>query len=117
MKTLSFLKRSAILQAFFCAVCAVSLLLAYSEHANWTIGKSMHLSVLGIFVFFVLCLFNPVGPVCLILGLVKSNRERQDDEARRLIGNKWIWFVVMFLITTFVYVLSMILLVQITGGV
>ena len=112
MKTIAFLKRSFILQIIFCAICAVSLLLLYGGvHSG-----NNHLTNAGHVVTY-FWLFNPVGLVCLIVGLVKAFREKKDPKARKVIGDKWIWFIVMFLVTCWVYLTAAALHVQITGGV
>ncbi len=105
MKTLKFLKIAFFLQAVFCLLCIASLLL-------WCIGFQRAGLLLSYF-----WIPNPVAPVCLVVGLVKTFRESADTQAKLLIGKKWLWFIVLFFITSVVYLGSGGFFAVLTGGV
>lgn len=110
MKTIKFLKRSVILHTIYCVVCAISLACFYFDHH--TIGT---LHSIGILLSY-LWVINPMGIICLIIGLSKFFKERKDEEARKIIGKKWLIFILMFVAVTCVYFVSACTLVGIIGG-
>ena len=105
METIKFLKLAAILQILFCVICAASLVCVYFGY--FYIGLLL----------FTLWVINPVGPICCVTGLSKWYVERDDENAKPIIGKKWIWFILLFLLTVAVYLISAVLWVEITGGV
>ena len=105
MKTLKFLKISAALQTVFYLFCAVSNLCLYL----WYIKLGMAFTSFWI--------LNPIGPVCLIIGIILFLIERKKPQARALIGRKWLWIPGLFFMTLFVYVISGMIHVFLTGGV
>ena len=105
MKTIKFLRLAVLLQIVFYFICAASILYLY--YGYFGIGHFL-LS---------LWMLNPVAPICCVIGLITAHTERKDSHSRAIIGKKWIWFILLFLITTCVYLISAVLLVSITGGV
>ncbi len=105
MKTIKFLKLAIWMQIVFYVICATSILCFYFDHNS-----------IGIILSY-FWIINPIGPVCCAVGLIKSISERKDIQSRKIIGNKWIWFIILFVITTCVYLISGGLMVIFTGGV
>ena len=103
MKTLRFLKISALIQFLYAIYCAASLILLYVNTG------------LGIISSY-LWLFNPIGPVCLAKGLSVYGKEKKIPEEKELIGKKWILIILMFIFTFAVWLISGCLMAEITGG-
>lgn len=112
MKTIKWLKISAVLQAVFAFFC-------FSSIACFALNR--YLDIPALFSIGNLLVFgwilNPIGWVTLILGLVFYLLERRIPENRQRLGHKWIWFVVGFVVTTMLYLTTAVLTVTLTGGV
>ncbi len=112
MKTLKWLKLSFIWQAIYVVFCVASITCFEIYHVNdqrllFNIGM---LLILGWFA-------NPVGIVTPIVGMTNYFIEKKNTENKAIIGWKWIWFIMLFLFDTLLYMLAGARFVNITGGV
>ena len=112
MKTIRWFKVSVILQVIFVISCIISVLSFKINLPNFMTIFTLLRSVL------LFCwVLNPTGLLTLILGLVFYGSDKKNPENLRLIGKKWIWFILFFVIDLIIYFTSIISIVLITGGV
>ncbi len=112
MKTVKWLKISIVLQSIFAFFCvASSLCFGINKYFN-----SDFLFSLGTLLLYG-WIANPIGTLSLILGLIFFFSEKSEDENRKIIGKKWILFIVFFVIDTLLYLTTGVLMVHFTGGV
>ena len=107
MKALKFLKISTVLSGLFCLACVVSL-------SSLALG---FFKVSALTAFF--WILNPVGIVCPVTGLILTAidySKSKKTNSKPAIGINWIWFIVQFWITFFVYWISLMLWVELTGA-
>ena len=116
MKTLKALKITSILNGIFCLCCIISLTcLAINRYCALGAIENI-ISVIGGIPL--LCwIINPVGIISFIVCLILFLVERKKQEAKQVLGKKWIWIFIWPAITTVLYFISICLLVEITGGV
>lgn len=112
MKTIKWLKTSIVLQSIFAFFCITSSLCFtinryFDLRIFFTLGN---ISVYG-------WLINPIGLISVVVGFILFFSEKSNDENRKIIGTKWIWFVVFFIIDILLYLTAGMLLVVFTGGV
>jgi len=112
MKTLKALKITSILQILFC-VCCIASVLCFALDDNY---KSDLLFGFGM-ILFVNYIINPIGIVAFIINLIMFFVERKRPENRNLIGKKWVWIFIWPVVTTVLWLASVVLFVQFTGGV
>ena len=112
MKTIKWLKISIALQsilAFFCI--ASSLCFAINRYFDLSIFFTLgNILIYG-------WIINPIGLISVVVGLVLFFSEKSNNEHRKIIGNKWIWFIVFLVIDILLYVTAGVLTVAFTGGV
>ena len=112
MKTIKWLKISAVLQAFFVFFClSSSVCFAINRYLDIPIFFS-----LGNFLIYG-WIINPIGLITLVVGLILYFSEKSVIENRTKIGRKWIWFVLFFVFDLLLYLTSAVLTVVFTGGV
>ncbi len=112
MKTIKWLKISIVLQsifAFFCISSPVCFILNRYSDTNlfFSIGNILMYG----------WIFNPIGLVSVIVGFILFFTEKGVIENRKIIGKKWIWFILFLVIDVILYLTSVILTVILTGGV
>lgn len=61
--------------------------------------------------------FNPIGWVYVIVGFILFFTEKDVTDNRKIIGKKWIWFILFFVIDIIPYLTVVTLTVILTGGV
>ena len=107
MQTIKWLKISIILQiiyAFFCI--ASSLCFAINRYFDLDLFFSLgNILVSGWSI-------NPIGLISVVVGLIIFLTEKD-----KIIGKKWIWFILFFIIDIILYLTSAVLTVVFTGGV
>jgi len=112
MKTIRWLNISIILQsifAFFCISSSVCFAL------NRYLDMSLFFSLGNILVYG--WIFNPLGFLSAIVGLILFFSEKAVDENRKIIGKKWICFIFFFIFDIILYSTAGVLMVVFTGGV
>ena len=116
MKTIKALKITYVLNGIFCFCCIISITcLAINRYCALGAFENI-IAIIGEIPL--LCwIINPVGIVSFVVCLVLFLIERKNYEARQVMGKKWIWIFIWPVITTFLYFVSALLLVEITGGV
>lgn len=62
-------------------------------------------------------IINPIGLISVVVGLMLFFSEKGVDENRQIIGKKWIWFILFFVIDILLYLTAGVLTVAFTGGV
>ena len=62
-------------------------------------------------------IINPIGILTIVLGLSFYFSERNQEGAKKIIGKKWGWFILLFIIDTLLYITCAVLMVVLTGGV
>lgn len=111
MKTIKWLKISIILQSIYIFSCIFSTICFAINH------------YLGRYKFFSLgmlaipgWLLNPTGILTIALGLSFYFSEKSNEDFKKIIGKKWIWFIVFFVIDTFLYLACGGMMAVLTGG-
>ena len=111
MKTIKWLKITAIVQVFYALLCAAALIwvgLSDSIHALcFQIGE-------GLFFYGGLL---PIAPILLCVTLFTYSKERGIPDERERIGRKWIWAIVQCLTTALIWTICGGIFVALTGGV
>ncbi|MBQ8538802.1 MAG: hypothetical protein IJ433_04045 [Ruminococcus sp.] len=112
MKTIKWLKTSIVLQSIFAFFCITSsLCFAINRYFDlsifFTLGNTL---VYG-------WLINPIGLISVVVGLILFFSEKSNNENRKIIGKKWILFIVFFVIDILLYFTAGVLLAAFTGGV
>ena len=112
MKTVKALKITSILNGIFCFFCVASTVcFAITRYCD----SNLFFSIGNILIFG--WIINPVGIVSFAVCLSLFLSERKNQEAKEVIGRKWVWIFVWPIITTLLYLVSSILTVAFTGGV
>ena len=112
MKTIKWLKISIVLQSIFAFFCvASSVCFAINRYLNlnffFELGNILNFG----------WLMNPLGLISVVAGLILFLSEKDDDQNRKIIGKKWIWFIAFLVIDILLYLTTAVLLVALTGGV
>ena len=112
MKTIKWLKISIVLQSIFAFFCiASSVCFAINRYFDLRIFFTLgNLLIYG-------CIINPIGLISIVVGIILFFSEKGKDENRIIVGKKWIWFVVFFVMDTLLYLASAGMMVLLTGGV
>lgn len=112
MKTIKWLKTTIVLQSIFAFFCiASSLCFAINRYFDLRVFFSLgNILVYG-------WLINPIGLISVVVGFIFFFSEKGNNENRKIIGKKWIWFIVFFIIDILLYLTAGMLLVVFTGGV
>ena len=112
MKTLRALKITSILQIIFCVFCIASTVcFAITRYCD----SNLFFSIGNILIYG--WIINPVGIVSFVVCLSLFLSERKNQEAKEVIGRKWIWVFIWPIITTILYLTAGGLTVAFTGGV
>ena len=112
MKTIKWLKISIILQSIFAFFCIASSLCFV---INSFVDTKLFFSLGNILMYG--WIFNPIGWVSVIVGFILFFTEKGVTDNRKIIGKKWIWFILFFVIDIILYLTAVILTVILTGGV
>jgi len=112
VKTIKWLKTSIVLQSIFAFFCiASSLCFAINRYFDLKFFFSLgNILVFG-------WIINPIGLISVVVGLIIFFSEKGVEENRKIIGNKWIWFILFFVIDILLYLTAGVLTVAFTGGV
>lgn len=112
MKTIKWLKITIILQVVFAFFCILSpLCFAINRYFD----MDMFFSLGNILVYG--WIINPTALITTVIGLIFFFYEKGVADNRKIIGKKWIWFVMFFTIDILLYLTAGILTVAFTGGV
>ena len=112
MRTIKWLKTSIVLQSIFAFFCiASSLCFAINRYFDLRI-----LFTLGNILIYG-WIINPIGLISVVVGLMLFFSEKSNNEHRKIIGKKWIWFIVFLVIDILLYLIAGVLTVAFTGGV
>ena len=109
MKTLKWLKKSILLQTIYVFCCIASSLCFAPEHYF----KIYFCLGLGVLFMYGWC----IGLITVIRGFSIFFSEKKNERDRKIIGKKWLWFIVFFLADTLLFFFAGGLMVQFTGGV
>ena len=111
MKTIKWLKTSIVLQSIFAFFCiASSVCFAINRYFDLRIFFTLgNLLIYG-------WIINPIGLISIVVGIILFFSEKGKDENRIIVGKKWIWFVVFFVIDILLYLTAGVLTVAFTGG-
>lgn len=112
MRTTKWLKISIVLQIIFAFFCiASSLCFAINRYFDLRFFFSLgNILIYG-------WVINPIGLISVVVGSIFFFSEKGNDESRKIIGKKWIWFIVFFVIDILLYLTAGMLTVAFTGGV
>ena len=114
IRTLKFIKWTKLLTLIYIFLCIFSLIVIYisrfpvlhnTRYFEWAASTLL-----------IWCL-NPMVLIISLLGIIKCLNERKNAEKRKIIGKRWVWFIVCNIITFFVWFTSIIFWVYFTGGV
>ena len=112
MKTLKALKITSILNGIFCFFCIASTV-CFAINRYFDIRAFFSVGMILTYGWII----NPIGIISFIVCLSMFLSERNNQEAKQVIGKKWIWIFVWPVVTTVFYVSAIIFLVSLTGGV
>ncbi len=112
MKTLKWLKISAVLQAFFVFSC-ISSTLCFAVNQYFDVDLFFSLGNILLYGWII----NPTGLIILIVGLILFFSEKSIQDNLQKIGTKWIWFILSFVFDLLLYLTAGMLTVAFTGGV
>lgn len=112
MKTLKILKLTAILNGIFC-LCCIASNICFALHRYYDIHPLFGIEGILLYGWFV----NPVGIITFTRGLAIYKEERKIPEEKKIIGLKWIWIFIWFIITIVFWLFGGVLFVYLTGGV
>ncbi|WP_458464078.1 hypothetical protein [Paenibacillus sp.] len=112
MKTIKWLKASIFLQIIYAFFCIFSTICFAINH-HWGIYNFFSLGMLSAYGWII----NPTGILTIVLGLSFYFSEKGKENAEKIIGRKWAWFVWFFIIDTLLYITCGGLMVIFTGGV
>ena len=112
MKTIKLLKISVVFQMFFVFSCIFPIVCFainryFGIHALVGIGEILSLCLV----------FNPTGLLTLVIGMSLYLYEKENQDFKKIIGRKWIWFILFFVMDTLLYLASGGMIVLLTGGV
>ena len=62
-------------------------------------------------------IINPTGILTLVLGMSFYSSEKGNEDFKKIFGKKWIWFIVFFIIDTFLYLACGGMMAVLTGSV
>ncbi len=112
MKTIKWFKTSIVLQSIFAFFCiASSLCFAINRYFDLRFFFSLgNILIYG-------WIINPIGLVSVIVGLIIFFSEKGVEENCKIIGKKWIWFILFFVIDILLYLTAGVLTVAFTHGV
>ena len=112
VKTIKWLKISIVLQGIFAFFCiASSLCFAINRYFNLDLFFKLGNILLPGWIV------NPLGLISVVVGFIFFFSEKDNDENRKIIGKKWIWFIAFLVIDILLYLTSGVLTVAFTGGV
>ena len=111
MKTIKWLKISIILQSIYILSCIFSTV-CFAINRYFGIYKFFSLGMLTTPGW----MLNPTGILTIALGLSFYFSEKGNEDFKRIIGKKWIWFIVFFVIDTFLYLACGGMMAVLTGG-
>ena len=112
MKTMKWLKISVILQVVYVFFC-ISSISCFAVTRYFDADGFFALGNILIYGWVI----NPTGFVTLIIGLIFFFAEKGIEDYRKIIGKRWIWFILFFVFDILLYLTSLFLLVFLTGGV
>ena len=112
MKTIQWLKKSLLFHGIF-IFCCISFMLCVAAHRYLEIEVPSILSTILAYGWTV----NPTGLFAVVRGFALYFSERGQERDRRIIGKKWLWFIAFLLIETFLYLIAIVWIVLLTGGV
>lgn len=112
MKTIKWLKTSIVLQSIFAFFC-ISATLCFAIHSYSDLDIFFSLGNILVYGWII----NPIGLISVIVGLKFFFSEKRADEHRKIIGKKWLWFILFFIIDIILYLTAGVLMVVFTGGV
>ncbi len=112
MKTMKWLKISVILQVVYVFFC-ISSISCFAVTRYFDVDGFFALGNILIYGWII----NPTGFVTLIIGLIFFFAEKGIEDYRKIIGKRWIWFILFFVFDILLYLMSAFLLVFLTGGV
>lgn len=112
MKTLKFLKISIVLQSIYLFFCIFSTV-CFAIYGYFGIDNFFRLGNLLVPGW----MLNPTGILTITLGLSFYFFEKGNEDFNKIIGKKWIWFIVFFVIDTFLYFICGGMIAVLTGGV
>lgn len=112
MKTIKWLKILIALQSIFAFFCiASSLCFAINRYFDLSIFFTLgNILIYG-------WIINPIGLISVVVGLIIFFSEKGVEENRKIIGKKWIWFMLFLVIDILLYLIAGVLTVAFTGGV
>ena len=112
MKTIKWLKISIVLQSIFAFFC-VSSSLCFAINRYLDLRSFFTLGNILIFGWII----NPIGLISVVVGFILFFSEKDIEQNRRIIGKKWIWFILFLVIDILLYLTAGVLTVAFTGGV
>ena len=111
MRTIKWLKISIILQSIYIFFCIFSTI-CFAINRYLGIYKFFSLGLLSTYGWII----NPTGILTVVLGMSFYSSEKGNEDFKKIIGKKWIWFIVFFIIDTFLYLACGGMMAVLTGG-
>ncbi len=112
MKTIRSLKTMGVIHGVYFLLCTIDIICFYlnfvfDSNALFALGNILLLT----------WMVNPMGIAACVFSLCIYLLERKDSSAVTVIGKKWLWIPVGFLVVIAFWLISAISLVEFTGGV
>ena len=101
MKTIKWLKISIVLHCIFSLFCSASSL-CFAIHRCFDLRIFFTLGNFLVYGWII----NPIGFISVVVGLIFFFTEKGKEENRKIIGKKWIWFAVFFVIDILLHKIS-----------
>ena len=110
MKTIKWLKTSVVLQIIYVLFCISSTVCFAINHY-----LDMHIFFdIGLILTYG-WIINPTGILTLKRGLSLYFSEKSNEDFIKIIGLKWIWFIVFFVVDTLLFLMCGGMMVALTG--
>ena len=93
MKAVKWLKASIVLQSVFAFFCMASSC-CFAIHRYFDLDVFFSLGNILVYGWIV----NPIGFISVVVGLILFFSEKGVAENRQIIGKKWIWFILFFVV-------------------
>lgn len=116
IKTIKYIKWLKYISMLYYGLCFISIVLFFIYNYGYSVLHDIRLFKVANLILY-LWMINPMVLIVSVLGFKVYLKERRDPEKREQIGKKWIAFILWNVGAVIVWMVSVICVVSITGGV